>query len=223
MKPVFFYHNEDYRVLNSIQSMDKDVYLTIAKPSEGIFRDRGSKFMAFAFPVEDEAGIKKRLDETRKKYHDARHHCFAWKLGPSTLQYRVNDDGEPHNSAGKPILGQIHSFNLFYVLVIVVRYFGGTLLGISGLVNAYKTAAYLALSNAAIVEKHICHILKIKFRYDHMNHLMKVIKDMDLEHYDQIFEQTCELKVKVPESKVSLFESSFKLHPDIESELIEVK
>ena len=119
----------------------KDSFLTISGKSEGLYKDRGSKFLSFSFPVSSEEEINQRLDEVRKKYHDARHHCYAWMLQPDQSKSRANDDGEPNHSAGDPILGQIKSFELTNTLVVVIRYFGGTKLGVGGLINAYKTAA----------------------------------------------------------------------------------
>ena len=194
---------------------ESDSYLTIENISEGIYKDKGSKFMAFAFPADDEAIIKKRLEEIKKTYHDARHHCYAWRLGSSNQHYRVNDDGEPHNSAGNPIMSQIQSFNLTNILVIVVRYFGGTLLGVPGLVKAYKIASSEALRNAKITKKYEYRILKINFDYKELSHVMKIIKDMNLEYFEQDFEQTCEVKVKVRSSYLSNFKSHFTLYPDI--------
>ena len=133
--------------------MGKDNYLSIEKRSEGIYKDRGSKFLAFAFPVYQEDEIKDILAELRKEYHDARHHCYAYRLGASKEIYRVNDDGEPSSSAGKPIFGQIQSNDLSNILIVVVRYFGGTLLGVGGLINAYRSAAADALINASIIER----------------------------------------------------------------------
>ncbi|PLX14682.1 MAG: YigZ family protein, partial [Marinilabiliales bacterium] len=130
-----------------------DQYLTISKPSEGLFKDRGSKFLAFAYPVSSEEEIKAFQEQLRSDYHDARHHCYAYMLGPKKENYRANDDGEPSSTAGKPILGQIRSFDLTNILIVVIRYFGGTKLGVGGLINAYKTAAEEALKNAKIIRK----------------------------------------------------------------------
>lgn len=128
-----------------------DEYLTISKPSEGLFKDRGSKFLAFAYPVSSEDEIKEIQEHLRSEYHDARHHCYAYMLGKDKNVFRANDDGEPSSTAGKPILGQIKSYDLTNILIVVIRYFGGTKLGVSGLINAYKTAAEEALKNAKII------------------------------------------------------------------------
>ena len=131
----------------------EDTYKTIEKPSEGLFKDKGSKFISFAFPVDNEEEIKEIVQSIKKEHHSARHHCYAWRLGADQLLFRANDDGEPSSTAGKPILGQIQSFDLTNILIVVVRYFGGTLLGVSGLINAYRNAALDAINQAEIVEK----------------------------------------------------------------------
>ncbi|MCF8391846.1 MAG: YigZ family protein, partial [Bacteroidales bacterium] len=148
-------------------------------------------------------------------YYDARHHCYAWMLGEEKLNYRENDDGEPSNSAGKPILGQILSKDLSNVLIIVVRYFGGTLLGVGGLIQAYKTAAREALDAAKIIDKYIHSIFLIEFPYEEMNSVMKVLKENDIEQFDQIFEINCSLKVRVRRSFAEKFGKSFELKNQI--------
>jgi len=154
-----------------------DTYKTVEKEAGGLFRDRGSRFIGLAIPVSDQEEIKARLEELRKEYHDARHHCYAWVLTPDRQAWRVNDDGEPSGTAGKPILGQINSRELTNVLVVVIRYFGGTLLGVSGLINAYRSAAADALDNAGIVERHLTESWLITFPYEAMNDVMKVLKE----------------------------------------------
>jgi uncharacterized YigZ family protein len=156
-----------------------DSYFTIAKPSQGIYRDRGSKFLANAFPVINEQEIKDHLSSLKKEHPGANHHCYAWRLGPAAEAFRANDDGEPSNSAGKPILGQLQAKDLTNILVVVTRYFGGTLLGVSGLINAYKQAAADALNNAVIEEKFILFEYKIEFSFEDMNAVMKILKDTD--------------------------------------------
>ncbi|HYW95669.1 MAG TPA: YigZ family protein, partial [Bacteroidales bacterium] len=143
--------------------MKADNYLTIKQRGEGLYKEKGSKFIGFALPVESEDHIKGELESIRKNFHDARHHCYAWRLGPDMELYRANDDGEPGNSAGKPILGQIESRKLTNVLVVVVRYFGGTLLGVGGLINAYRTAASEALDRSVIVKKYVYQGYAIRF------------------------------------------------------------
>jgi len=209
--------------LFSRYQMEQDRYLTIEKESEGIYKSKGSKFLSFAFPVKNENEIKKILDALKKKYHDARHHCYAWILGPSMQSYRTNDDGEPHNSAGKPILGQIHSFKLTNVLVLVVRYFGGIPLGVSGLVTAYRTASSEALGNARIIEKYVYNNYLIRFGYPEMNHIMKITKDMDAETYDPVFEMNCEIKVKVKSSMHEKFIYQLKSCKGTKVEILSVE
>ncbi|MBC5775317.1 YigZ family protein [Pontibacter sp. KCTC 32443] len=175
----------------------QDTYRTIAAPTESIYKEKGSKFLAFAYPVYSEEEIKEHLAELRKKYFDARHHCYAYTLGANKSRYRANDDGEPNHSAGDPILGQIRSADLSNVLVVVVRYFGGTKLGVSGLINAYKTATADALSEATIIEKHETTLLLVHFEYPHMNDVMSLIKEYNLEVRNQQFELTCTLTIEV--------------------------
>lgn len=154
-----------------------DTYKTVEGESRGLFRDRGSRFIAIAIPVTSQEEIKTRLAELRKEYHDARHHCFAWVLGPDRQTFRINDDGEPSGTAGRPILGQINSKELTNILIVVIRYFGGTLLGVSGLINAYRSAASDAIANATIVEKYLMEKWSLSFPYTAMNDVMKVLRD----------------------------------------------
>ncbi|MBQ9508827.1 MAG: YigZ family protein [Bacteroidales bacterium] len=157
--------------------MFEDTYKTIAGPSEGIYREKGSKFIALAFPVETEAEVKEKLAEIQKQYFDARHHCYSYILGPNKDAYRLNDNGEPSGTAGRPIHGQLLSKDLTNTLVIVVRYFGGIKLGVSGLINAYKTAAKDALDAATIIEKTVDETYKVSFDYSVMNSVMQLLKD----------------------------------------------
>ena len=158
--------------------MQNDLYLTIARRAEGIFRDKGSRFIGIAFPVQDEDDVKRSLEMIRKEHPTARHHCYAYRINPLNERWRANDDGEPSSSAGKPILNQLKSMQLFNVLVIVVRYFGGTLLGGPGLINAYREAAKLALEDAGIVEAQILQRLKVQCSYAESGELMKWVKAM---------------------------------------------
>lgn len=178
-----------------------DTYRTIAQPAEGIFRDRGSKFLGFAFPVKSTDEIAAHLEQLRKEHHGARHHCYAWRLGADHAAWRVNDDGEPSGTAGKPIYGQIQSSDLTNVAIIVVRYFGGTLLGVGGLINAYRAAAQEAIANAQIIEKHITEIYRVEFPYDAMNAVMKILKDKDLKQTNQDFQLDCKLDFSVRKSE----------------------
>ena len=155
-------------------------FKTITEPCAAVFKDRGSQFLAFAYPVENETDIQLRLDELRKEHFKARHHCYAWRINPDGAHFRANDDREPSGTAGRPILGQIDSFGLTNVLIVVVRYFGGTLLGTSGLINAYKSGAYEALSIANIVTKAIEMRYEFTFEYAYMPDFMQAVKTMNL-------------------------------------------
>ncbi len=172
-------------------------YFTVKSASKGLFKDRGSKFYSFVFHVSTEDEIRTHLEQLRKEYHDARHHCYAWRLKPDHSLYRSNDDGEPSSSAGKPILTQIEARELTNVLVVVIRYFGGTLLGVGGLINAYKSAAADALEKCTISKKYVYHSFEVRFDYSQMNSVMKIIKDHELKNYDHEFEMTCSLKFDV--------------------------
>jgi len=173
-----------------------DLYKTIKAPAEGIYKEKGSKFLSYAYPAKHESFIKEQLGIIKKQYHDARHYCYAWRLGAEKTLYRVNDDGEPSGTAGKPIFGQIVSRDLTDILVIVVRYFGGTKLGVGGLIQAYRAAASDALNNSTIIECRVFDILKLEFAYDQMNSVMKIIKDKQLEFEDQNFDMDCSLILK---------------------------
>ena len=177
--------------------MVEDTYRSIAEPSEGLFKDNGSRFIALAYPVETEDEIKAILDTIRKKYHDARHHCYAYRLGLKGDRFRANDDGEPSSSAGRPILGQIDSMGLSDILVVVVRYFGGIKLGIPGLIRAYKTSTSDALESAVIVEKIAGKDFSIRFPYLSMNSVMKIVKDLGLVMKNQDFGVDCAMDVRV--------------------------
>ena len=177
-----------------------DTYLTIAAPSEGLYKDKGSKFIAYAYPVFSEEEIKEILNELKKNHHNARHHCYAWRLGASMEHYRANDDGEPSGTAGRPILGQIRSKELTNILIVVVRYFGGTLLGVSGLIKAYGTAAEDALEQAEITERVVEDLLEVKFEYPAMNDVMTIIKESQLEQLETQFELSCRLVLAVRQS-----------------------
>ena len=168
-----------------------DIYKMISSPAEGLYKEKGSKFISLAYPVTSEEQVKEILLEAKKKYYDARHHCYAWVIGTEQPLFRSNDDGEPSGSAGKPILNQIYSFGLTNTLIIVVRYFGGIKLGVSGLVHAYKTAAKEALANAEIEEKTINVGFALHFQYPIMNDVMRVMKEENLPLQKTIFELDC--------------------------------
>jgi uncharacterized YigZ family protein len=179
----------------------EDTYKTIAAKSEGYFKDKGSKFLAFAYPVSTEEETKEILDQLKKEHHNARHHCYAWRLGVEDIAFRANDDGEPSSTAGKPILGQLLSFDVTNVFIVVVRYFGGTLLGTSGLINAYKTAAADALKRAKIITKIMEVKYKLHFTYPLMNDVMTIIKQENLNITDTQFEIECDLVFSVRKSE----------------------
>ena len=182
--------------------MMMDKFLSIKEKSEGSYKEKGSKFIALAFPVNDENDIKEIINSVKKEHYNARHHCYAYIIGNENIRFRSNDDGEPRHTAGDPILNQIRSFQLINVLVIVARYFGGTKLGKSGLINAYKSASREALGKAKIIEKvQICKIT-INFKYDGLNEVMHVIQKMDLKILDQKYEETCSITGIIPKSLV---------------------
>lgn len=172
-------------------------YLTVQNTASGLYKEKGSKFISYVYPIESEAEVKSNLETLRKKHYDARHHCYAWILGVEKQQYRAYDDGEPNHSAGDPILGQIRSRNLTNVLVVVVRYFGGTKLGISGLIVAYRSAAREALEKCAIIEKDVTQSLILRYDYAYTPEVMKLIKDFDLVILNQDFQEECMLKTDV--------------------------
>jgi len=179
-----------------------DTYRTIANRSEGLYKDKGSKFLAFALPVEGLEEINQELEQFRKSYFDARHVCYAYMLGVDGEQYRVYDDGEPSGTAGRPILGQIRSFGLSNVLVVVVRYFGGILLGTGGLTVAYKTAAAAALSNARILEKTLDARIGLSFEYPYTNEVMSIIKDCEAQIIDPRYEEHCSMRLSIRQGRL---------------------
>lgn len=157
--------------------MEEDIYFTIDERAEGSYKEKGSKFISYIYPVTTKEEVKEIVDALKKEFYDARHHCYAYRLGYRGEDYRMVDDGEPSSTAGKPILGQMLSSNITNILIVVVRYFGGTKLGVSGLITAYKTAAADVIQNSTIVEKTIENIIKIEFDYSEMNDVMRVLKD----------------------------------------------
>jgi uncharacterized YigZ family protein len=175
----------------------QDTYLTLNKPAEGIYRDKGSRFLAFGYPVKNEAEIRDILTVVRKKYHDARHHCYAYRLGASGDVFRMNDDGEPSGTAGKPIYGQLLSIGITHVLVVVVRYFGGVLLGTGGLIQAYRSATADMLEHAEKVTRHVETRMRITFPYESMNAVMKVLKEESVVPEDPDYQSTCAMVISV--------------------------
>lgn len=196
--------------------MEKDTFKTLVKPGEEtLFKEKGSKFYGYAFPVKDEETIKDTLEEIKARHHSARHWCYAWQLGTEKTRYRANDDGEPSNSAGMPIYGQIQSFELTNVLVIVVRYFGGTKLGVGGLIQAYKTSAQLALEASEIIEKTIDTHFLIEFEYKDMSHVMRVIKEKNLNLLHQEMGMSCRLEISVRKSEANLVIPAFEPYYEV--------
>ena len=185
-------------ILKFYSILEKDTYKTIdVAKGDALYKEKGSKFIGYIFPVTSEDEIKECIESVKKKHHTARHWCYAWQLGIENIQYRVNDDGEPNNSAGQPIYGQILSKELTNVLVIVVRYFGGTKLGVGGLINAYKTTAKLILDEAKIVVKTIDIHFQLIFEYQYMNKVMRIIKEENLEILHQKMELNCDFIISV--------------------------
>lgn len=195
----------------------KDTYKTIVKPSEEVvFKDRNSKFYGYAYPVTSEEEIKEHIEALKKSHHTARHWCYAWQLGKSEpFRFRANDDGEPSNSAGMPIYGQIQSFEVTNILIVVVRYFGGTKLGVGGLINAYRTGAQLALEAAEIVEQTINIDYLLIFDYKNMNKVMRVIKERNLNITAQQLEMDCRITISVRKNEAvqifELFETMYEI------------
>lgn len=189
--------------------MITDIYNTIDKESTGYFKDKGSKFYSFAFPLTNEEAVKAIIAKLKKEHHSARHHCYAWRLGTEDIRFRANDDGEPSSTAGKPILGQLQSYKLTNILVVVVRYFGGTLLGVSGLINAYKNAAADVLENAEILKKTIERKYKISFTYNELNRVMQILKHENYNIVSTDFQESCSLIFSVRKSEAEKAENIF--------------
>jgi uncharacterized YigZ family protein len=175
--------------------MESDHYKTIKSSAQGVYKEKGSRFIAFATPVVNQEEIKHIVDKLRKEYHDARHHCYAYMIGKERLNWRVNDDGEPSGTAGRPILGQINSFGLTNILIVVSRYFGGTLLGVSGLIHAYRKAAADAINNTEIIESTLNEYYEVKYPYISMNDVMKMLKEEDIGQSGHSFELECSIIV----------------------------
>ncbi|MBL4642817.1 MAG: YigZ family protein [Flavobacteriaceae bacterium] len=176
----------------------KDAYKTIEKPSEEtLFKDRNSKFFGYAFSVVNEEEVKVAIDGLKKKHHSARHFCYAWQFGTETFRFRANDDGEPSNSAGMPIYGQIQAYGVTNILIVSVRYFGGTKLGVGGLINAYRSSAKLALEASDIIEKTVNIDYQLSFGYDLMNKVMRIVKERNLKIISQQLELSCQYIISV--------------------------
>ncbi|WP_340112544.1 IMPACT family protein [Maribellus mangrovi] len=186
-----------------------DEYKTIEKAATGYFKDKGSKFYAYAYPVKNEDEVKEYVQGLKKEHHSARHHCYAWRIGTEEILTRANDDGEPSSTAGKPILGQLTSYEVTNILVVVVRYFGGTLLGVSGLINAYKNATIEALYNAEIVSKLIENTFELKFEYPLLNVVMQTTKQEGLNIVETDFQESCRLIFSVRKSDTEKAQNIF--------------
>jgi uncharacterized YigZ family protein len=180
-----------------------DFYYTIEKPAIAEFKDRGSKFLAYAYPIQSIEEFKTRLADLKKEHSKAVHHCFAYRLGTDNNNFRVSDDGEPSGTAGRPILGQIDSKELANVVIIVVRYFGGTLLGVPGLINAYKTAALLVLQQATIIQKSVYINYRLEFNYELMNEVMRIIKQFNCEVLKNDAQLFCLVEIGIPKNHLS--------------------
>ena len=181
----------------------EDTFKTISKPSEGIFKDKGSRFIAYLYPIQSELDIKDIIAELKSIHPKASHHCWALRLSQDRSIFRINDDGEPSGTAGRPILNTLLSFDLTNVIAVVVRYFGGTLLGIPGLINAYKTATNEAIQASEIIEKTVDLVFKIEFSHSVMNEVMKVVKDENIKIFNQSFDLNCTFKLEIRQSQVN--------------------
>lgn len=190
--------------------MESDIYYSIESKAEGIFKDKGSKFFAFAFPFDQADHLKKYLDEIKSIHPKARHYCFAYKIGHNQYNFRVNDDGEPSGSAGKPILNALLSKNVTNTLIVVVRYFGGTLLGVPGLINAYKSASLDAIENSRIEIKYIKDIYRLKYEFDKTNEVMRIVKEFTLKIVRQDYIENCIMEVEIRQSMAEKVTSKFE-------------
>ena len=195
--------------------MYNDTYKEIKNPTTGLYKEKGSKFIAYSYPLYSEEEVKERLEEVKKIEHSARHHCYAYIINPDKSLQRANDDGEPSSTAGKPILGQIQSNDLTNILIIVVRYFGGIKLGVTGLIRSYKTAAADSISQAIFVTKTIKEQYKVSFKYPLMNDVMRLIKEHNLEIINTDFQIDCNLIFAVPKSKADNVVETFKKNHEL--------
>lgn len=173
--------------------MNSDIYKTITSISHGIYKEKGSRFVSIAIPISGQEELKPIIDKIKKEHHEARHHCYAYMIGHERIIWRVNDDGEPSGTAGRPILGQINSSGLTNIIIVVSRYFGGTLLGVSGLINAYRSAAESALRNAELIEKTVNEYYEISYPYISMNDVMKILKEENIGQSEQSFDIECRI------------------------------
>ncbi|MDA3879925.1 MAG: IMPACT family protein [Prolixibacteraceae bacterium] len=188
----------------------EDTYKTIASPAKGLFKDKGSKFIAYAYPVKNENEVKEHIRVLKELHYKARHHCYAFRIGKNGEQYRANDDGEPSGTAGRPIHGQLLIYELTNILVVVVRYFGGTLLGTSGLINAYKTATSEVLEQADIIEKIVTDIYSVRFDYTVQSNVERIIKEFDLTIVKSIYEMDCTYEIEVRKNHTDVVAEKLK-------------
>ena len=198
----------------------KDSYLTIAEPAEAIYKERSSKFLVYAYPVESEEEIKLHLDRLRKEFFDATHHCYAYRLGAEGEVFRANDDGEPSGTAGKPILGQLLSAQLTNCLVVVVRYFGGTKLGVSGLIQAYKESTAEVIAASQIVEKTVDSVFEVQFPYIAMNGVQRVVKEVAPRIDRQEFDNLCTMILRIRKSEAPILESKLRKVEGVSVEML---
>ncbi|MBU1369807.1 MAG: YigZ family protein [Bacteroidetes bacterium] len=201
----------------------EDTYTIITETGEGYYKEKGSKFIAHAFPATSEEEAKNGIEDIKKKYHDARHHCYAYMVGADKSCFRSNDDGEPSGTAGKPILNQIISKDLTNVCLVVVRYFGGTKLGVSGLIRAYKTAAREALDQATIEERTINEIYALQFEYPLMNEVMRIMKEENLEQHNPRFELNCYFEINIRKNDADRIVKKFKQLYELKVDYLETK
>ena len=200
--------------------MLNDTYKEVKNHTTGIYKEKGSKFIAYSYPVYSEDQVKEKLEEVRKIEYSARHYCYAYILNPDKSSQRANDDGEPSSTAGKPILGQILSNDLTNILIVVVRYFGGVKLGVSGLIRSYKTAAAVVIANSTLITKTIKEQYEVSYKYPQMNDVMRLIKEFDLEVVNTDFQIDCKLIFAVPKSKANDILNTFKKNHELRIEYI---
>lgn len=200
--------------------MTEDVYKTLAEPAEGLFRDRNSRFLSFGYPVESVEQVNERLLVLRKKYHDAKHHCYAFVLGHNKETSRMNDDGEPSGTAGRPIFNQIQAYDLTNTLVVVVRYFGSTLLGTGGLINAYRSATTSMFDKAGVVTKYVLISQQLKFRYEQLGMVMKILKDESLAPIHPVYDSDCIIEIQVRKGLKDKLTAKLNAVPDMHIETL---
>ena len=205
---------------NNKVAEQKDSYLTIVEPAEAIYKERSSKFLAYAYPVESEEEVKLHLDRLRKEFFDATHHCYAYRLGAEGEHFRANDDGEPSGTAGKPILGQLLSAQLTNCLVVVVRYFGGTKLGVSGLIQAYKESTAEVIAVSQIVEKTVDCLFEVQFPYIAMNGVQRVVKEVAPRIDRQEFDNLCTMTLRIRKSEAPILESKLRKVEGVSVEIL---